>query len=642
MYILCVKHDREKVNITTGNNCILLQENDRDKTSIEWNSYVNEGGNPFESATFTSAAEHLVVKNITFKNTYNLEVEGRKVNKAVAASIFGDKSSFYDCGFIGLQDTLADASGRHYFHNCHIEGAMDFIWGNGQSCSWINENVQKLYLPLPFYESLPFCILFQWELDESIRLHVLLLLLYRELLHVLLDYCEITVRTYPRPRYPVTSVTTAQGRESEEQTTGFVFKFGKLNGIGNPTTFLGRAWRTCSTVLFKNMTFSGHGQLVKVLPIGWDHWEKDVRRIVYAEADNTGLASELDDRASWERIGKKIIFVAVAAFACISNNVVNALTAQHVIDSPLLTEKIGTNRTIKVDISGKGDFTSVQAAIDSVPAGNSQWIIIHVRKGLYREKVHIPENKPYIFLRGNGKGRSHIMWNESATDNLESATLRVEANNFIAFGISFKNEAAIGMPFTSTNQSVAALVGADKVAFYHCGFYSAHNTLFDYKGRHYYDNCYIQGTIDFIFGRGQSIFHSCEIFVVGDKRVEIHGSITAQNKQTQEEDSGFVFLKGKVYGIGSSYLGRARGAYSRVVFAKTYLSRAIVPEGWTNWSYVGPTKDLFHAEYDTHGPGAEQEGRAAWSKQLTEKEAAPFMSIDFISGKEWLPVYNED
>ena len=23
---------------------------------------------------------------------------------------------------------------------------------------WINENVQKLYLPLPFYESLPFCV----------------------------------------------------------------------------------------------------------------------------------------------------------------------------------------------------------------------------------------------------------------------------------------------------------------------------------------------------------------------------------------------------------------------------------------------------------------------------------------------------
>lgn len=63
------------------------------------------------------------------------------------------------------------------------------------------------------------------------------------------------------------------------------------------------------------------------------------------------------------------------------------------------------------------------------------------------------------------------------------------------------------MAYTSQNQSVAAFVAADKVAFYHCGFYSTHNTLFDYKGRHYYDGCYIQGSIDFIFGRGRSVFH---------------------------------------------------------------------------------------------------------------------------------------
>lgn len=70
-----------------------------------------------------------------------------------------------------------------------------------------------------------------------------------------------------------------------------------------------------------------------------------------------------------------------------------------------------------------------------------------------------------------------------------------------------QNEAPTGMAFTSQNQSVAAFVGSDMAAFYHCGFYSTHNTLFDYKGRHYYDDCYIQGSIDFIFGRGRSIFH---------------------------------------------------------------------------------------------------------------------------------------
>jgi len=315
------------------------------------------------------------------------------------------------------------------------------------------------------------------------------------------------------------------------------------------------------------------------------------------------------------------------------------LDAQTVINSPLLTEKIGTNRTIKVDINGDGDFKSVQAAIDSVPEGNSQWVIIHLRKGVYREKVHIPKNKPYIFLRGNGRGRSAIVWAESSDENVASATFRVEAPNFIAFGISFKNEAPTGVAYTSQNQSVAAFVAADKVAFYHCAFYSTHNTLFDYKGRHYYDNCYIQGSIDFIFGRGRSIFHSCEIFVISDKRVKIHGSVTAQNRQSANENSGFVFVKGKVYGIGGVYLGRAKGAYSRVIFAKTYLSKTIVRKGWTNWSYDGTTENLHHAEFKCHGPGSKSEERAPWSKKLTEKEAAPFLTIDYIDGKEWLPVW---
>lgn len=77
---------------------------------------------------------------------------------------------------------------------------------------------------------------------------------------------------------------------------------------------------------------------------------------------------------------------------------------------------------------------------------------------------------------------------------------------------------------------------------------------------------------------------NCELFVIADERVSIHGSITAHNRESAECQSGFVFIKGKVYGIGYVYLGRAKGAYSRTIFAKTYLSKTIVPHGWTKWS----------------------------------------------------------
>lgn len=62
-----------------------------------------------------------------------MDFEPRKVTWAPAAAIAGDKASFYQCAFISLQDTLSDAKGRHYFYGCYVEGAIDFIWGNGQS-----------------------------------------------------------------------------------------------------------------------------------------------------------------------------------------------------------------------------------------------------------------------------------------------------------------------------------------------------------------------------------------------------------------------------------------------------------------------------------------------------------------------------
>jgi len=52
--------------------------------------------------------------------------------------------------------------------------------------------------------------------------------------------------------------------------------------------------------------------------------------------------------------------------------------------------------------------------------------------------VHVPQNKPYIFMRGNGRGKTAIVWSQSSEDNIDSATFKVEAHDFIAFGISFK------------------------------------------------------------------------------------------------------------------------------------------------------------------------------------------------------------
>ena len=68
------------------------------------------------------------------QNTYR----GTTVVPALAAIIWADKAAFYDCNFVGYQDTLCDMSGRHYFKDCRIEGAVDFIFGIGQSIYEVN------------------------------------------------------------------------------------------------------------------------------------------------------------------------------------------------------------------------------------------------------------------------------------------------------------------------------------------------------------------------------------------------------------------------------------------------------------------------------------------------------------------------
>ncbi|KAI7725495.1 hypothetical protein M8C21_010222 [Ambrosia artemisiifolia] len=295
-------------------------------------------------------------------------------------------------------------------------------------------------------------------------------------------------------------------------------------------------------------------------------------------------------------------------------------------------------KIITVDVKGSEKFTSIQDAIDSVPDGNQDWVLIHVNKGTYREKVRIPREKGHIYLRGSGRTKTTIVWSQSSENNYDSSTFKVDADDFIAFGITFKNEAPTGIANTSHNQSVAAYVGGDKVAFYSCGFSSSHNTLLDNEGRHYYDQCYIQGAIDVIFGQARSLFHECEIFVVADKRIEIEGSVTAHSRTSVNENTGFVFLKGRIYGVGHVFLGRPKGEHSRVVFAKTYLSKTVRPQGWSDWNHHGSLENVYHAEYNCHGPGSSTEGRVRWLKKLSSEEAAPFLSTDFIDGKQWLKV----
>nr|POF24480.1 putative pectinesterase 29 [Quercus suber] len=159
----------------------------------------------------------------------------------------------------------------------------------------------------------------------------------------------------------------------------------------------------------------------------------------------------------------------------------------------------GTNaKSILVDQSGKGHFKTVQEAIDSIPSNNNKWTIIDLNPGTYKEKVKIPKEKPYFILRGKSRDTTVIEYGDYG-NSLESSTFKLFAENFMASGITFTNTYDIGKDeVKKITWAPAALIQADKASFFGCGFVGIQDTLADLIGHHYFKNCYIEGSVDFI------------------------------------------------------------------------------------------------------------------------------------------------
>lgn len=80
-----------------------------------------------------------------------------------------------------------------------------------------------------------------------------------------------------------------------------------------------------------------------------------------------------------------------------------------------------------------------------------------------------------------------------------------DSSNFQIMCIS-QNVAPMPGPGVVGAQAVAIRISGDQAAFWGCGFFGAQDTLHDDRGRHYFKDCYIQGSIDFIFGNGKSFY----------------------------------------------------------------------------------------------------------------------------------------
>ncbi|KAG2302507.1 hypothetical protein Bca52824_031158 [Brassica carinata] len=297
--------------------------------------------------------------------------------------------------------------------------------------------------------------------------------------------------------------------------------------------------------------------------------------------------------------------------------------------------------TVVVGQSGATDFKTIQAAIDSVPSGNNNWIKIQLQNGIYFEKIVIPMEKQKIILQGNNPSEVIIQYNDAGQSS-SSGPFIVNAEYFVAINVTFKNSynnITSLVPFEELKVAPAIVLMADKSWFYGCSFISVQDTLADLVGRHYFTNCYIEGAIDFIWGGGQSIYEKCVIYVkeVMNNGAMLPGFITAQGRQSEKDTSGFVIKYCVIKGDGTASLGRAYRGYSRVVFYATTMSNVIVPQGWDAWRYKGQEDKIIFAEVKCTGEGANKQGRVGWEKNLSDIEIAFLINTKtFIAGDGWM------
>ncbi|MFD0315887.1 pectinesterase family protein [Streptomyces flavalbus] len=314
--------------------------------------------------------------------------------------------------------------------------------------------------------------------------------------------------------------------------------------------------------------------------------------------------------------------------------------------------------TLTVAKNGSAQYTTVQAAVNAVPANNTSRVVISIAPGTYRETVKVPSNKPHITFQGTGASRkdTEIVYNNaSGTPKPDgsgtygtsgSATVAVEADDFQARNLTISNdfdEAA--NQSLSGHQAVALRTAADRILLDSLIINGDQDTLLldtaskDRLGRVYLTNSYVVGNVDFIFGRATAVIDRSVLTLKKRWNGTSAGYLTAPS--TAANRKGFLITRSTVNGdvsAASFYLGRPWHAGGdatldpQTTVRDTTLSAAIKSTPWTDMSGFSWKDDRF-AEYNNTGPGA---GPASTNRPiLTASQAADQETADWLT--DWTP-----
>jgi len=296
------------------------------------------------------------------------------------------------------------------------------------------------------------------------------------------------------------------------------------------------------------------------------------------------------------------------------------------IESPKLASKI----TVAQD--GSGDFASIQEAINQCQSFPYEPITIFIRNGIYKEKIKVHEWNPNLRLIGESRDKTIITFDDyfdkidlGRNSTFFTSTMLVEANDVLLKNLTIENSSG------EVGQAIALSVTSTRVSVVNCKLLGNQDTLYASGiGKQFYKDCYIEGTVDFIFGSATAYFENCQLHSKSD-------SFVTASSTPKAVEFGFVFNNSRITSaenVSKVYLGRPWRIYAKTVFLNCDLGAHIVPEGWQNWSKPEAEKNAFYAEFQNRGAGSKFASRVKWSHQLSRSEAGKYTIRNILGDHE--------
>ncbi|KAF2114588.1 carbohydrate esterase family 8 protein [Lophiotrema nucula] len=260
--------------------------------------------------------------------------------------------------------------------------------------------------------------------------------------------------------------------------------------------------------------------------------------------------------------------------------------------------------TVRATGTKTGEYSTFGAALSALGTTSTAPACIFIYSGTYKEQVTINYKgalTTYGYTTDTGTYKSNTATITSgisspAAGSLDaSSTVNVVSSSFSAYNINFANTFGRGA------QAVAVTANGNKQAFYGCSFKGYQDTLYAKDGDQYYSNCYIEGAVDYIFGKASAWFGECTIASNGP------GAITASSREDATDPVWYVFDHSAVTAAsgtslnGKVYLGRPWRILARVIYQSSTLGNVINAAGWTTMA-EGATP--IYEEYANTGNGA--------------------------------------